>query len=246
MYKKQQGKGESGVKGKWNKQKKQEGLLLLKLVPSSSKNNKAGYDIEDEIDVNFASMITCYTISTAENEWIIDSGATHHMICDAKLLNTCMPVTGKAKINLPIDLENNHEFEQVVEAEHGHGEIQLTQEQPHIQIDLRKSTTTRKAPSWTTNYDMGQKKKLMLHVSATVGYCILLRTSPVSRKSKKQHVTVRSSAEAEYRAMALATCEVTWLKQLFKDLGMKKIGAAILKVDNKTALSIATNPIQQE
>ncbi|XP_021773581.1 uncharacterized protein LOC110737545 [Chenopodium quinoa] len=81
---------------------------------------------------------------------------------------------------------------------------------------------------------------------STTGYYILLGASPVSWKSKKQHVVAKSSAEAEYRAMALATCEVTWLTQLLKDLGMKKIGAAILKVDNKAALSIAANPVQHE
>ena len=40
----------------------------------------------------------------------------------------------------------------------------------------------------------------------------------ISWKSKKQSVVARSSAEAEYRAMALATCKLIWLKQLLQEL----------------------------
>lgn len=57
---------------------------------------------------------------------------------------------------------------------------------------------------------------------------------------------VRSSAEAEYRALALTTCEVLWLTQLLKKLGLQQIGPTSLQCDNKVALSIATNPVHHE
>nr|GEW84084.1 reverse transcriptase, RNA-dependent DNA polymerase [Tanacetum cinerariifolium] len=67
---------------------------------------------------------------------------------------------------------------------------------------------------------------------STTGYCILLGDSSISWKSKKQAVVSRSSAEAEYMAMAQTCCEVTWLVNLFKDLGIKDLEPMDLHCDN--------------
>jgi hypothetical protein len=81
---------------------------------------------------------------------------------------------------------------------------------------------------------------------STTGYCMFVGGNLVSWKSKKQSVVARSSAEAEYRAMASAACELIWLKQLIADLGFPSITPMTLFCDNQAAMHIASNPVFHE
>ena len=56
-------------------------------------------------------------------------------------------------------------------------------------------------------------------------------------------MTVRSSAEAEYRAMAQGIYELLWLQKLMKELKLSETNSLPLFRDNKAAISIVHNPV---
>uniref|UniRef100_A0A3Q7JAK1 Reverse transcriptase Ty1/copia-type domain-containing protein n=1 Tax=Solanum lycopersicum TaxID=4081 RepID=A0A3Q7JAK1_SOLLC len=61
-----------------------------------------------------------------------------------------------------------------------------------------------------------------LHTRRSVsGFMVKTGESLISWKSKKQATVSRSSAEVEYRSMASAIAEITWIVKLFKELGAK-------------------------
>ncbi|RVX13233.1 Retrovirus-related Pol polyprotein from transposon RE1 [Vitis vinifera] len=78
---------------------------------------------------------------------------------------------------------------------------------------------------------------------STTGYCIFLGGNLVTWRSKKQNVVARSSAESEFRAIAQGLCELLWLKIILDDLRIKWDGPMKFYCDNKSAISIAHNPI---
>ncbi|XP_041994163.1 secreted RxLR effector protein 161-like [Salvia splendens] len=75
------------------------------------------------------------------------------------------------------------------------------------------------------------------------GYCLFLGNSLISWKAKKHNTISRSSAEAEYRAMALATCEVVWATALLEDFGIKREKDVPLYCDNQSAIHICSNHV---
>ncbi|KAH9741041.1 retrovirus-related pol polyprotein from transposon RE2 [Citrus sinensis] len=74
------------------------------------------------------------------------------------------------------------------------------------------------------------------------GYCVYLGNNLVLWSSKKQHIVSRSTAESEYRALALTTAEVLWITYLFKELKVSLLRSPVLYCDNKSAEALASNP----
>ncbi|PKA57434.1 Retrovirus-related Pol polyprotein from transposon TNT 1-94 [Apostasia shenzhenica] len=81
---------------------------------------------------------------------------------------------------------------------------------------------------------------------STSGYCTFVGGNLVTWRSKRQSVVARSSAEAEYRAMAQGICELLWLKSLLSELCLISQTPLMLYCDNKAAIDIANNPIQHD
>ncbi|KAK9941249.1 hypothetical protein M0R45_017863 [Rubus argutus] len=81
---------------------------------------------------------------------------------------------------------------------------------------------------------------------STTGFCTFVGGNLVTWRSKKQTVVARSSAEAEYRAMASTSCELIWLKGLLSNLGFPSNQSMSLFCDNQAAMHIASNPVFHE
>ncbi|RVW25377.1 Retrovirus-related Pol polyprotein from transposon TNT 1-94 [Vitis vinifera] len=78
---------------------------------------------------------------------------------------------------------------------------------------------------------------------STSGYCSFVWGNLVTWRSKKQSVVARSSAEAEYRALAQGICEGIWIKRVLSELGQTSSSPILMMCDNQAAISIAKNPV---
>lgn len=74
------------------------------------------------------------------------------------------------------------------------------------------------------------------------GYFVYLGDNLISWSSKKQHIIYRSTAESEYRELALVAFEVLWIAYLLKELRVSLLQIPVLNCDNKNAVALANNP----
>uniref|UniRef100_A0A2N9IQ13 Integrase catalytic domain-containing protein n=1 Tax=Fagus sylvatica TaxID=28930 RepID=A0A2N9IQ13_FAGSY len=81
---------------------------------------------------------------------------------------------------------------------------------------------------------------------STTGLSTFYGNHLISWKSKKQAVVSRSSAEAEYRAMAQGTCEILWLRSILNELGFTEKDSSQLFCDNKSAIMLASDSVLHE
>ena len=78
------------------------------------------------------------------------------------------------------------------------------------------------------------------------GWFVQFGESPISWRTQKQDSVSRSSAEAEYMAMAEVTAELRGLKTLLLDFGIRHDEPMTIRCDSKPAIHISNNPVFHE
>jgi len=81
---------------------------------------------------------------------------------------------------------------------------------------------------------------------STSAYAVFLGDNPISWSSKRQNMVSRSSAEAEYCAVANGVAEATWLRQLLLELHAPLRRATLVYCNNIIAVYMTSNPIQHQ
>ncbi|XP_021307140.1 uncharacterized protein LOC110431818 [Sorghum bicolor] len=81
---------------------------------------------------------------------------------------------------------------------------------------------------------------------STSGFCVYLGDNLVSWSSKRQTTVSRSSAEAEYRAVADVVAECCWLRQLLQELHIQLPSATVVFCDNISAVYMTANPVHHK
>ncbi|KAJ9541873.1 hypothetical protein OSB04_028379 [Centaurea solstitialis] len=79
--------------------------------------------------------------------------------------------------------------------------------------------------------------------TSTMGYVVFLGKNPITWTSKKQRSVARSSTEAEYRAVASTTAELTWVRNLLGELGVHLSQSPVIYCDNLSATQLSANPV---
>jgi hypothetical protein len=87
---------------------------------------------------------------------------------------------------------------------------------------------------------------LVGYSKSTSGILFFFGKCPVSWQSVKQQVVALFSCEAEYIAASTASTQALWLVWLRGDLLGRDTGLVELRVDSKSALALAKNPVFHE
>ncbi|XP_026409959.1 uncharacterized protein LOC113305065 [Papaver somniferum] len=78
---------------------------------------------------------------------------------------------------------------------------------------------------------------------STSGYCVFLGSNIISWSARKHKTVSKSSTEAEYRGLAIATAELMWIESLLKELQVQVCTPPVLWCDNLGDTYLTMNPV---
>ncbi|KAK5832585.1 hypothetical protein PVK06_016387 [Gossypium arboreum] len=150
-----------------------------------------------------------------------------------------------------------HTRPDIVFAMHYLSQFMQQPKRSHLEAAMRVVRYIKKDPGQGLLFKAGNEGKVVAFCDSdwaacpmtrrsVTGYCIMLGSSLISWKSKKQSTVAKSSAEAEYRSMAAVTAEIVWLTGLLQEIGMQNLKPVELCCDSKASIQIAANPVYHE
>ncbi|RVW17830.1 Retrovirus-related Pol polyprotein from transposon TNT 1-94 [Vitis vinifera] len=117
----------------------------------------------------------------------------------------------------------------------------------YLKMTPRKGLFFRKTENRDTEvYSNADWAGNIIDRRSTSGYCSFVWENLVTWRSKKQSVVARSSAEAEYRALAQGICEGIWIKRVLSELGQTNSSPILMMCDNQAVISIAKNSVHHD
>jgi hypothetical protein len=79
---------------------------------------------------------------------------------------------------------------------------------------------------------------------SVTGYFFTLAGGPVTWRSRAQTTVAHSSTEAEYMASSDCSHQVSWICNIFLELGMH-LAPILVYIDNQGSIFIGSNPVQE-
>ncbi|PON56891.1 hypothetical protein TorRG33x02_295100, partial [Trema orientale] len=127
----------------------------------------------------------------------------------------------------------------------------------HLEAVYRILRYLKMTPDKGLFFKKGSEKRIEVYSDAdwaesvtdrksTTRYCTYVWGNLVTWRSKKQTVVARSSAKAEYRALALSICEGIWLKRLLNELGVQSSRSIKFIVTIWLPLVLQKNPVHHD
>uniref|UniRef100_A0A2N9GWX8 Integrase catalytic domain-containing protein n=1 Tax=Fagus sylvatica TaxID=28930 RepID=A0A2N9GWX8_FAGSY len=168
-----------------------------------------------------------------------------HNMMDSKPAKTPSCPNTRLSLHEGDPLPDPHAYRSLVGALH-----YLTFTRPDISFSVHQVCQYMSAP---TTIHLAAAKRILRYLRdwagdpddrrSTSGYLVYLGSNPITWSAKKQPTVSRSSTESEYRALAIASAELCWIRALLKDLGIYLSQPPLLWCDNVSALAIASNPV---